>query len=791
MSSCLFSFVVKFVGIDEEIICKVFQHNGLARYTSKHGYSVMPLAWAEFIREYNLEEEVEVTHFFIRKKKRIYLKIGSWHAISHPRKTPSATWSLGSQSSFQAPRLRITAVGNDLAKWIGEIKLTLGSARSDSDLNSSSSDGSEEMDLDAKNSALSDGRNKLSKETMLPDPLQFPMLHFLFSNQLGNVKVMDQLLKELKSFHQNDSIKYTRGNNTEGLLLNLPSFRSLERYKKYLARPMPTFIDEIVSFVSRNSKCVDNDVIDFLLDYFSERFPDNFAAASVRSGVETFFTKQMDPISVEAMLCDANISTKKARKLFTHMRIFFGRSMFASEKKRRAYFGNNDFPPNIDKHMLPDKTIIHYWWKSPDKLLQNQLSQIVTCSDLEGINSVDLVTGGDHGGGKLRMLLKVILRFSAKPSITRLFEIANVSHSKDDIGIIQQTVLEKKITEGFRIITDEGSRFIVKSTVIDDVEKLVLSFAELDDDESPPLCNVPCELFIHGDLKYFAQMLGRDGMSSSWCMWYQCHPSSWKTMLSERGFNVEQQDLWTVTLQKQYAEKIRKGELKAPKEKKGIVTVPIFDFVEPKNYIFPLLHFEIGAVNNVLDNFRSFVEEQVEMLSEQEKTARNRVILADVSATQARSSIERWNSTGGSIDELRGCRVEKARLNVSLRATANLQPHRESLITRIQEINARIKALEQQEKQLKADATAKQKALTDAKSALKKIQSEKTKLDIPVVAGIENIFLSYNIAPAAYHGGKLNGVDCCKVMKLAHSLFSDIKNICSLFLTLTDAPMKY
>jgi hypothetical protein len=104
----------------------------------------------------------------------------------------------------------------------------LGSARSDSDLNSSSSDGSEERDLDAENSALSDGGDELPKETTLPDPLQFPMLHFLFSNQLGNMKVMDQLLKELKSFHQNNSIKYTRGNNTEGLLLNLPSFRSLE-----------------------------------------------------------------------------------------------------------------------------------------------------------------------------------------------------------------------------------------------------------------------------------------------------------------------------------------------------------------------------------------------------------------------------------------------------------------------------------------------------------------------------------------------------------------------------------
>jgi hypothetical protein len=84
------------------------------------------------------------------------------------------------------------------------------------------------MDLDSVNSALSDVGKELPKETTLPDPLQFPLLHFRFSNQLGNVKVMDQLLKELKSFHQNNSIKYTCGNNTEGLLLNLPSFQSLE-----------------------------------------------------------------------------------------------------------------------------------------------------------------------------------------------------------------------------------------------------------------------------------------------------------------------------------------------------------------------------------------------------------------------------------------------------------------------------------------------------------------------------------------------------------------------------------
>jgi hypothetical protein len=35
------------------------------------------MAWAEFIREYQLEE-VEVSHFFIMHKKRIYIQLGSW-----------------------------------------------------------------------------------------------------------------------------------------------------------------------------------------------------------------------------------------------------------------------------------------------------------------------------------------------------------------------------------------------------------------------------------------------------------------------------------------------------------------------------------------------------------------------------------------------------------------------------------------------------------------------------------------------------------------------------------------
>jgi hypothetical protein len=55
--------------------------------------------------------------------------------------------------------------------------------------------------------------------------------------------------------------------------------------------------------------------------------------------------------------------------------------------------------------------------------------------DLEGIIGVDIVTGGDHGGGRFRMLLKILLCFTNKPSIPYNYEVANVSHSQDNIDI--------------------------------------------------------------------------------------------------------------------------------------------------------------------------------------------------------------------------------------------------------------------------------------------------------------------------------------------------------------------
>jgi hypothetical protein len=242
------------------------------------------------------------------------------------------------------------------------------------------------------------------------------------------------------------------------------------------------------------------------------------------------------------------------------------------------------------------------------------------------------------------MFLKLLLQFGEKPSLKRLFQIADVQHSKDDIEVLNKTVL-KKIVGGLRVIKD-GTRFVLSFA---EINKMKLSFC---------ICNVPIHLYINGDMKYFAQMLGREGMSISWCMYCQTHPTDWKGLKSFPG-----DVLWDIAKQRKILQEINSGQQKKPKDKKSIVSEPVIDFVELKDYIFPQLRFEIGAVNNILDALQAFVEDQVEVLPKEEREGKNSKIIADVALEKAKDSLNRFN-----VADLKFHRLERVQLYKGLNA---------------------------------------------------------------------------------------------------------------------------
>ena len=82
-------------------------------------------------------------------------------------------------------------------------------------------------------------------------------------------------------------------------------------------------------------------------------------------------------------------------------------------------------------------------------------------------------------------------------------------------------------------------------------------------------------MLIVGDLKYFAQLQGRDNMSGSWCMWCMSHPNDWKL------HPVPDVEYWTVQKIKERKEQLDAGLLREPSSIRGIVNDPIWDFIEP------------------------------------------------------------------------------------------------------------------------------------------------------------------------------------------------------------------
>ncbi len=64
--------------------------------------------------------------------------------------------------------------------------------------------------------------------------------------------------------------------------------------------------------------------------------------------------------------------------------------------------------PIVKEKVLEDTTIIPYWYKPPDKLIEHQFKAIILADQLFCLKRMDFTIGGNHGGGKFCMTLKIL-----------------------------------------------------------------------------------------------------------------------------------------------------------------------------------------------------------------------------------------------------------------------------------------------------------------------------------------------------------------------------------------------
>jgi hypothetical protein len=754
----IFPLLSTLLSVEPGLMLSMLQLSGLAQLR-RGKVSISIKTWTEFIAEKRLD--IEITTFSVVNRRYNFIRVGSWNKDRHPPQLPLQLW----RDKISPPKLRISGLTRAFAECVGRLDLADSALFEDNELGKHEDLEVEEALEDGKDLEEYDGQKRKADcgidafytQRNLPDPTKFPLLHSL---GVCTTSHMDRLLQEIVQLYGGKSISYTRGNNRKGTLVVVPSNRTLERYEEDFSKP-GSALETMIGSLANSTASTPEDAASCLLSVLFSKYEESFVSVSMEKGLVEGSTmhKKMDIVATEAMLQEANINNSNARILFRHLRQFFGKSYFESEQKRRSFFGDNDFPPTVDKTVLEDKTVVPFWYKRPDLLLQSQLSKMIDTSKLGNVRQVDLIVGGDHGGGKFRMTLKVNFRMEDKSTVSVLIQLASVSFSKDDTEILKATVLEP-IGRGLQLIT-EGGKFIVD-------DKLTLSFSDVDNPSL--LCSCSTKVYLVGDLKFYAQMAGREGMSSYWCMWCALHPSEWRSFRENpNAVAAEDRKLWTIELHTETLRRINSGELKEAKEKKGVVGDAIWPFIEPCNFIFPHLHFEIGVVNMVLENFYSFIEEQVELISPEEKVTRNSIIISEVSIEQAKERVEQWHMESDPI--LARHRLEKSYMVSALKDRTLTIEQRNAISVGKEQKETIITQMVAQRKALEKDLSLKKKALADRRKDLQGIQRKKKKIDFPVSADIENILKEYNISAAAYHGGKLNGVDCRELLRLTKDFF--------------------
>jgi len=184
---------------------------------------------------------------------------------------------------------------------------------------------------------------------------------------------------------------------------------------------------------------------------------------------------------------------------------------------------------------------------------------------LKDMIKVDIVIGGDHSGGKFCMTMKVNFRLPEKKTVSYLTQIASVLYTKDKTEILRETVLHP-IGEGLRQIS-LGGRFIVLDN------DFTLEFSISDANDKSIHCSCPLQLYLAGDLKFYAQISGREDMSSYWFMWCMLHPSEWRSFGdSTDSIAEEEKQNWTVDLHNRHLQYIRDNNVKQAIEIKGVVS---------------------------------------------------------------------------------------------------------------------------------------------------------------------------------------------------------------------------
>ena len=118
--------------------------------------------------------------------------------------------------------------------------------------------------------------------------------------------------------------------NKQGALTWVPTAKTLKQYAVHMMKK-DRFSDEILQIISDSTNVAKENAAECLCSAICNKYEDAFASVAENRGIASS-NQKMEASKVEAMLNEAGVNWMNARILFCHMKQFFGRSLFDSER---------------------------------------------------------------------------------------------------------------------------------------------------------------------------------------------------------------------------------------------------------------------------------------------------------------------------------------------------------------------------------------------------------------------------------------------------------------------------
>ena len=138
---------------------------------------------------------------------------------------------------------------------------------------------------------------------------------------------------------------------------------------------------------------------------------------------------------------------------------------------------------------------------------------------------------------------------------------------------------------------DEDKKLIIKYSKEGDINKSIYK----------KVIQIKTRLLISVDLAFFATVVGKVNMSGCLCHWCNLSPKEWSDKSHIKSDVMDNRFIKKIFNDKE------NNESMTYYEKKGSVKKLLFDSVPIENYIFSLLHAEIGVGNKIVYTYFDWI----------------------------------------------------------------------------------------------------------------------------------------------------------------------------------------